>query len=111
MNKVIIMGNVGNAPSIKEFTSGSKSAIFDVGVHENTKDKDGVPIRTTEWFKCIAWGKTVEFIEKYVEKGAKCFVEGKLKSRTYTNNEGIEVKVWEVLVERFELLTWDKPTT
>lgn len=100
------MGNIGNTPSIKEFTSGSKSAIFDVGVHENTKDKDGNPIRTTEWFKCIAWNKTVDFIEKYVEKGSKVFVEGKMKSRIHANPDGQEIKSYELLVERFELLTW-----
>lgn len=108
MNKVIIMGNVGNAPSIKEFGSGSRSAIIDVGVHETYKDKDGQTVKTTEWFRCIAWNKTVDFIEKYVEKGAKCFIEGKMKSRTYKATDGTDVKVWEVLVDRFELLTWDK---
>lgn len=102
------MGNVGNDPSIKTFGFDSKSAIIDVGVHETYKDKDGNAVKTTEWFKCIAWNKAVDFIEKNVHKGSKCFIEGKLKSRTYKNNEGVEVKVWEVLIDRFELLTWDK---
>lgn len=106
MNKTLLIGNVGNAPSIKEFTSGSRSAIFDVGVNENTKDKDGNAIRSTEWFKCIAWNKTVDFIEKYVQKGSKVFVEGKLRSRTYINPDGLEAKTFELLVEKFELLTW-----
>lgn len=110
MNKVLIIGNVGNNPSIKEFTSGSRSVIFDVGVHENVNDKEGNKVRTTEWFKCIAWNKTVDFIEKYVEKGSKVFVEGKLRTRTYTTAEGAETKSFELLVEKFELLTWaEKP--
>lgn len=110
MNKIMIIGNVGNNPSIKEFQSGSRSVMFDVGVHENVNDKEGNKVRSTEWFKCIAWNKTVDFIEKYVEKGSKVFVEGKFRSRTYIGHDGIEAKTYELLVEKFELLTWaEKP--
>jgi single-strand DNA-binding protein len=106
MNKIIIMGNLGNDPTYKDFGNGTMCSNFNVAVSENTKDKNGDPVKITEWFRCVAWGKTAEFINKHAKKGAKVFVDGKFKTRLYKDNNGDEQKVGEIVIDKFELLTW-----
>lgn len=102
----MILGNLGGDPTYKQISGGSTVANFNVAVTENQKDKNGEVTKVTEWFRCIAWNKTADFINKYCKKGSKVFVDGKLKSRTFTNSEGIEQKVLELVTDRLELLTW-----
>ena len=106
MNKILIMGHLGADPTFKDFGNGTMCANFNMAVSEHQKDKNGESVKITEWFRCIAWGKTAEFINKNAKKGCKAFVDGKFKTRIYKDNNGEEQKVGEIVVDRFELLTW-----
>jgi single-strand DNA-binding protein len=111
MNKIIIMGNLGNDPETRQFNDNDGNmtgmvANFNVAVHETIKDKQGNKVKATEWFRCVAWGTTANFIEKYVLKGSKVLVEGKMKSRNWTDKNGQEKTTTELNVEKIELLNW-----
>lgn len=83
VNKVILLGNLGKDPEAKVLESGQMVVNFPVATTEKWKDKDGQIQEATEWHNCAAWGKQAEVIEKYLKKGAKVFIEGKIKTESY----------------------------
>lgn len=107
LNKVLIAGNVGSDPTIRETSGGSKVANIRVAVSEFYTNRDGERTENTTWLDVTAFGKTAEFIEKYVGKGRNVFVEGRIRTRSYTNKDGIEVRVTEVAADNIQPL--DKP--
>lgn len=109
MNRLFILGNVGAEPQIRKFENNSSVASFSVGVSETAKDQDGNRSKITEWFRCSCFNSLALFVEKHVRKGAKVLIEGKIRTRTYTDREGYEKSVQEVIVDRLELLTWETP--
>ena len=105
LNKLMIIGNAGAAPEVRE-VNGGKVANLNVAVTERgyktTRGKE-IPERT-DWFTVIAWRGLAEILEKYVTKGDKLYIEGKMKSRTY-EKDGQKRMVWELYAENIELLT------
>ena len=87
-NKVQLIGNVGREPEIVNLESGKKLAKFSVATNENYKNASGERVTDTQWHNIIAWGKTAELIEKYVNKGKEVGVEGKLTSRSWDDKDG-----------------------
>lgn len=87
-NKVQLIGNVGNAPEIKTLESGKKVANFSLATNEFYKNSDGKKVQNTQWHNIIAWGKIAEIVEKYVGKGKKVAIEGKLTSHSYDTETG-----------------------
>ena len=105
LNKLMIIGNAGAAPEIRE-VNGVKVANVNVAVTERGYKTTGgkeIPERT-DWFTVIAWRGLAEILEKYVTKGNKLYVEGKMKSRIY-EKDGQKRMVWELYAENIELLT------
>ena len=82
-NKVQLIGNLGNAPEIITLESGKKLAKFSLATNENYKNAKGEKVTDTQWHNIVAWNKTAEIIEKYLEKGNEVAIEGKLTSRSY----------------------------
>lgn len=80
MNKFIALGNLGKSPEIKVSQNGTKIARFSLAVARRFK-KDGE--NNTDWFNCVAFGKTAEFIEKYLHKGSKVVVEAEVQNDNY----------------------------
>jgi single-strand DNA-binding protein len=109
MNRLFILGNLGSEPEVKKFEGNSAVANLSVAVSETTKDANGNRVKTTEWFKCVCFNSLAVFVERHVRKGAKVLIEGRIRSRTYTDRNGNEKSVSEVLVDRLELLTWETP--
>lgn len=108
MNRVIIMGNVGGDPDFRQFENQSSVINFSVGVSESFKDSHGNRIKATEWFRCVGWNSTALFAKKFVRKGAKVLIEGKFKTRNYTDGKGIERSISELNIERLDLIDWPK---
>lgn len=105
LNKLMIIGNAGAAPEVRE-VNGVKVANLNVAVTERgykTQQGKEIPERT-DWFTVIAWRGLAEILEKYVTKGDKLYIEGKMKSRTY-EKDGQKRMVWELYAENIELLT------
>lgn len=105
LNRQQIIGNVGHTPEVKE-VNGVKVAKITVGVTEKGyTTKDGVKVdERTDWFPVVAWRGLAEVIEKYVSKGDKLYVDGRMVSRQY-EKDGIKKTVWELKAENIELLT------
>ena len=95
-NHVQLIGNIGQEPTITNLESGKKVARFSLATNENYKDSKGEKQIDTNWHTVVAWGKTAEIIEKYVSKGKEVGIVGKLKTRTYTTDDGNQRYVTEV---------------
>lgn len=103
-NKVQLIGNLGNAPEIINLDSGKKLAKFSLATNENYKNAQGEKQTETQWHNIVAWNKTAELVEKYVEKGKEIAIEGKLTSRSYEDKDGNKRYVTEVIVSELLLL-------
>ncbi|QHV95160.1 single-stranded DNA-binding protein [Spirosoma endbachense] len=90
LNKVIIIGNVGNDPEVRYLDGGSVVAKFSVATNERYTTRTGEQVESTEWFRIEAWNDQAKTIEKYVRKGQQIYVEGRLRTETYTDREGKE---------------------
>ncbi|CAM4220045.1 single-stranded DNA-binding protein [Zobellia nedashkovskayae] len=103
-NHVQLIGNVGQEPTITNLESGKKVARFSLATNEYYKDAKGEKQTETNWHTVVAWGKTAEIIEKYVAKGKEVAVAGKLKTRTYTTDDGNQRYATEVVADEILLL-------
>lgn len=105
LNKVMLIGNLGSDPEIRATPNGSQVANFRVACAESWKDQAGQKNERTEWVTCVAWRAQADIAAKYLRKGSKVYVEGKLQTRTWEDkNGGGKRYATEVLVERFMML-------
>ena len=103
-NHVQLLGNLGQDPTIARLDNGKIVARFQLATNENYKDGKGEKQTDTQWHTVVAWGKTAEIIEKYVSKGKKIALAGKLKTRSYTATDGNERYVTEIVANEIFLL-------
>ena len=103
-NKVQLIGNLGNDPEIITLESGKKLAKFSLATNESYKNSEGEKITNTDWHNLIAWNKTADIVEKYLNKGNEIAIEGKLTSRSYETKEGEKRYVTEVVVNELLML-------
>lgn len=106
VNKVIILGNVGQDPEVKQ-TANNQVASLSVATSESWTGKDGQRQEKTEWHRCVAWGKLAEIIGQYVKKGSKVYIEGKLQTRSW-DQDGVKRYATEIVVSEMQMLG-DKP--
>ena len=107
MNKVMLIGNVGQDPVVRYLDNGVCVASVRLATTERgytLQNGTQVPDRT-EWHSLILWRKNAEIVEKYVHKGDKLFVEGKIQSRKYDDRQGVTHQVVEIMVDQMEMLT------
>ena len=103
-NHVQLIGNVGQEPSVTKLENGKKVARFSLATNEYYKDSKDEKQTDTNWHAIVAWGKTAEIIEQYVRKGKEIGIVGKLKTRTYTTDDGNQRYVTEVEANEILLL-------
>ena len=103
-NRVHLIGNLGNNPEIVTLTSGKKTAKFSMATNEYYKNAKGEKITETQWHTIIAWGKTVDIIERYLTKGSEIAIDGKLTYRTYEDNSGVKRYVTEIVCNELLML-------
>jgi single-strand DNA-binding protein len=97
VNKVILLGNLGKDPEIRSFENGSSRASFTLATTDSYKDKNsGEMINQTEWHTIVAWRGLADIAAKYLHKGDKIYVEGKLKTRSWTDQEGSTKYITEI---------------
>lgn len=96
-NSVRLVGRVGNTPETKTFDNGTK-VILSLATSDFYYNDKKEKIETTQWHNIVAWGKTAELIQKYVEKGKEIAVEGKLTYRTYEDKEGVKRSITEIVI-------------
>lgn len=104
-NRVQLIGNVGKEPEVRSFESGKTMASFSIATSESYLDANGKRVNDTQWHKVIAWGKTANFVESYLDKGNRIALEGKLVHRSYNDKDGATKYITEVVVNEIVLLT------
>lgn len=103
LNKAILLGNVGKDPEIRD-AGGNKVATFGLATSETWKDKDGNKQEQTDWHNIVVWGeKPCAVIAQYVKKGSKLLIEGKIRTRKYTDKDNNERYVTEIICDNFKL--------
>jgi single-strand DNA-binding protein len=107
-NKVQLIGNLGMNPEIKTLDGGKKLAKMSIATNETYKNSKGEKVTETQWHNLIAWGKTVNIIEKYLSKGSEVAIEGKLINRNYTDKEGVKRYITEIQVNDLLLIGGSK---
>ena len=100
MNRTIITGRLGRDPELKTGGSGTEYCQFSVAVDRRKAERDQE--KKTDWFRCVAFGKTAAFVEKYFKKGDGIVVEGALESDTYEAKDGTKRTKWSIRVEEVE---------
>lgn len=105
LNKVMIIGNLGRDPEMRFTPTGKSVANFSVACNRSWKSKDGERHAETEWFNVVTWGKLAEISKQILKKGSLVYVEGRLQSRTWQDNEGHQHKTIEIIAQDMRLLS------
>lgn len=104
VNKVILIGNLGKDPELRNFEGGNVVAKFTLATNEVYRDKNGNRAESTEWHNITMWGKLADIAGKFLRKGSLIYVEGKLRNRSWEDKEGHKKYITEVAADNFTLL-------
>ncbi|MBR5104760.1 MAG: single-stranded DNA-binding protein [Bacteroidales bacterium] len=107
INKVILIGNVGQDPEIRytgDVNNGTKVATLRVATTERYRDRSGNLQEHTEWHSIVAWRNIADVVEKYVKKGTQVYIEGRLRSRSWDDQNGNKRYVTEIVADTLQLL-------
>lgn len=99
LNKVMLIGNVGRDPEVRDFEGGMRRATFTLATSERFRDREN-----TEWHNIVAWRQLAELAEKYIHKGSQIYVEGRITSRSWDGNDGAKHYVTEIVANTIQLL-------
>lgn len=101
LNKVILIGNVGKDPEVRQFDNGGKKISFSLATNESYRDKDGAWQEQTEWHNIAGYGFLAD---RPIAKGDTIYVEGKIKTRDYKDKDGNTRYITEIIAERFNMI-------
>src|SRR5690554_6222907 len=106
INKVILIGNLGKDPEVRVLENGTKLARFSIATSENYTDKTtGERKSITDWHNIVVWRGLADVVDKYLTKGQKVYVEGKLKTRSWQDEAGATKYATEVVADNMTMLT------
>ena len=105
LNKIMLIGNLGRDPELNVTSDGTPVTKFSLAVSRNYTTKSGEKREETEWFNIVAWRQLAETCERYLHKGSKVYIEGRLTQRKYTDREGVQRMSVEVNASDMEMLT------
>lgn len=105
INKVILIGNLGRDPELRSFPDGGSICNITIATTRNWKDKNsGEKVEETEWHRVVFRDRLAEIAGEYLKKGRPVYVEGRLKTRKWTDKDGIEKYTTEIVAEQMQLL-------
>ncbi len=104
INKVILVGHLGQDPEVRTIDSGAKVARFTLATTESYKDKNGERKDITEWHNIICWRGLADIAEKFLNKGKMIYLEGKIRTRSWEDN-GIKKYRTEIMADTFTMLS------
>ncbi len=106
VNKVILIGNLGKDPEVRHLENGAVVANFPIATSEVYTDRNtGQKVENTDWHDIVVWRGLAEVVEKYVRKGSKVYIEGKLKKRSWQDKEGNTRYTTEVVADEMTILS------
>jgi single-strand DNA-binding protein len=103
INKVILVGHLGKDPEVRHLEGGVSVASFPLATSE-TFNKDGKKVEQTEWHNIVLWRSLADVAAKFLQKGKLVYIEGKLRTRSFEDKEGIKKYTTEVVAENFTML-------
>ena len=104
LNKVMLIGNVGRDPEVRYLEGNAKVATFTLATSERFKDRNGELRENTEWHNIVAWRANADVAEKFIHKGTQIYVEGRLRTRSYTDQAGVKKFTTEIQADTIQLL-------
>jgi single-strand DNA-binding protein len=104
VNKVILIGNIGQDPAVRYTPAGVAIANLSLATSESWKDQQGQKQERTEWHRIVAYRKLAEIIGEYVRKGSKIYIEGKLQTRKWQDKDGHDRYTTEIVADEMQML-------
>lgn len=104
VNRVTIVGNLGKDPEVRYLPSGDAVANITVATSSKYKNKAGELVEETEWHRISFFGKLAEVVGQYLKKGSSVYVEGRIKTRKYTDKDGVEKYATDIVANEMQML-------
>ena len=104
VNKVILLGRLGQNPEVRHTPSGASVANFSLATNETWMDKNGQKQERTEWHRIVVWGKLADLCGQYLAKGRQAYVEGRLQTRKWQTKEGQDRYTTEIIADQMQML-------
>ncbi len=105
INKAILVGNLGADPEIRYTQSGTQVASFTVATTERWKGQDGQMQESTEWHRIVAWARLAEICGEYLNKGSRVYIEGKIQTRKWQDQNGNDRYTTEIVAREMKMLS------
>lgn len=103
-NSVRLVGHLGNEPEVKTTTNNKKLAKVSIATNSSYRNEKGEKIEETQWHNLVMWDKNADLTEKFLHKGSEISIEGRLSTRSYTDNTGVKKYFTEIIVNEILLL-------
>jgi|TARA_Y100000310_G_scaffold98850_1_gene96622 single-strand DNA-binding protein len=103
LNKVMLIGNLGSDPELRQTDSGIAVCNLSIATTDRWTE-DGEKKERTEWHRLVFWRRNAEIVAEFLTKGSRIWVEGKLQTRSFTNNQGVEKTQTEIVVKDMQML-------
>lgn len=104
VNRVILLGNLGQDPEVRYMTNGEAVANFTVATSESWTDQQGQKQERTEWHRIVVYRKLAEIVGQFLHKGSKVYLEGKLQTREWTDQQGQKRYTTEIVCHEMQML-------
>lgn len=104
INKVILVGNVGNDPEVRHIDNDTSVANFSLATTESYTNKSGEKVSNTEWHRIVAWRGLAKVVENYIKKGAQLYIEGRIQTRNWDDKDGNKRYVTEINADTIKML-------
>ncbi len=104
LNKIMLIGNLGRDPELNVTADGTPYTRFSLAVNRSYKTNSGEKKEETEWFQIVAWRQLAELTERYLHKGSKVYIEGRLTQRKYTDKDRVQCTAVEVQASDVQFL-------
>ncbi|MCB0412637.1 MAG: single-stranded DNA-binding protein [Bdellovibrionales bacterium] len=111
INKAIVIGRLGADPEVKTVSNGNTVARLSVATSETWNDRDGQKQERTEWHRVVVWGKLAELCGKYLSKGRQVYLEGRLQTRSWEDQQGNKRYTTEIVANTVQFLSGGGPST
>ncbi len=105
INKVILIGNLGADPEQRSTQAGTAMSTFNIATSERWKGQDGQMQEQTEWHRIVAWRQLAEICNEYLRKGSRVYIEGKLQTRKWQDQNGNDRYTTEIIAREMKMLT------
>ena len=109
VNKVILIGNVGADPEVRYLDGGVAVANLRLATTERYKNKNGENVDQTEWHNIVIWRGLAEIVEKYVRKGMRLYIEGRIRTRSWDDQNGVKRYTTEIYADNMQMLSSSRP--